>query len=436
VGDASGRLQTLGRLVIDGGGGQNQLSVRDFGTTAAATYAITPTFISRPLGGADAIQYSNVENLVVSGGSGGNQFLIDGGLTAKTTIATGAGNGNTVQVGTQQQVADGMDLTVTGNGSNDQVFFNDQLSPAAHSYSVTGSALVRDGGRVVVRTGGVEGLTLRAGTGGNTTTLAGLGAMATTVQAGIGGRDAITVFGFQTAPVTVSDASGTATLRVNDGFLQTPQTYTVTATALSRSGAASVSYSGLASLELDASNAADLVNANSTSVATKVTAGANSTIHFGTGPFAGPLSVQVFGGGGTLDYTGYAQGVYANLQTGEATDVASLSGIRTVNGGNGNDILVGDGQGDVLNGGFGRNLLIAGGAAGALPATLNGGSDEDILIGGRTAYDLDRAALNAIMAAWSGNGFYADRVRQLATGANGAPCWTRRRSSATRRPTS
>src|SRR5262249_53337348 len=53
--------------------------------------------------------------------------------------------------------------------------------------------------------------------------------------------------------------------------------------------------------------------------------------------------------------------------------------------------------GNILAGGPGRNLLIAGRLAG----TLVGGDDDDILIGGTTAYDTDRAALLAIMAEWT-----------------------------------
>ena len=64
-----------------------------------------------------------------------------------------------------------------------------------------------------------------------------------------------------------------------------------------------------------------------------------------------------------------------------------------------------------------RNLLVAGSSA----STLQGGDDDDLLIGGTTAYDMDVAALMAIMDYWSGTSDdYATRVSNLLAG-NGVP---------------
>ena len=80
------------------------------------------------------------------------------------------------------------------------------------------------------------------------------------------------------------------------------------------------------------------------------------------------------------------------------------------------NILVGNG-GNLLIGGDGRrNLLIAGSSA----SNLLGGDDDDILIGGTTAYDRDRASLQAIMNYWAGSDDYNTRVANLTTG-NGVP---------------
>src|SRR5262249_8577954 len=73
-----------------------------------------------------------------------------------------------------------------------------------------------------------------------------------------------------------------------------------------------------------------------------------------------------------------------------------------------NDIPVGNGR-NVLDGGGGRNLLIAGGSA----STLIGGTGEDILIAGTTDYDANAAALQDILAVWTGAGSYAERVNRL-----------------------
>jgi hypothetical protein len=108
-----------------------------------------------------------------------------------------------------------------------------------------------------------------------------------------------------------------------------------------------------------------------------------------------------------------AVGVYVNLQTGTATELAGgVASIQKVTGSDFNDILVGKG-GNVLDGNGGRDLLIAGSAAG----TLIGGDGEDILIGGTTDYDQDTAALAAILAAWTDpNLDYATRVANLSAG--------------------
>lgn len=87
-----------------------------------------------------------------------------------------------------------------------------------------------------------------------------------------------------------------------------------------------------------------------------------------------------------------------------------LNANITIDGGAGNDILVGNG-GNVLKGGLGRDLLIAG----ALASILEGGADEDILVGGRLN-DISPANLAAIMAEWTSAGGYDARVANLRAG--------------------
>lgn len=90
-------------------------------------------------------------------------------------------------------------------------------------------------------------------------------------------------------------------------------------------------------------------------------------------------------------------GVVVNLQLGTASGLTGgIARIQNVVGSSGDDILVGNG-GNVLSGGLGRDLLIAG----AFASTLNGGGDDDILIGGTTNYDRNDASLRAILAEWT-----------------------------------
>jgi Ca2+-binding RTX toxin-like protein len=78
-------------------------------------------------------------------------------------------------------------------------------------------------------------------------------------------------------------------------------------------------------------------------------------------------------------------------------------------GGDGNDVLVGGDGNDILIGKGGRDLLIGGAGA----DTLNAGQGDDILIAGFTDFDHNDAALAAIMAEWTSNHSYADRMANL-----------------------
>jgi hypothetical protein len=93
-----------------------------------------------------------------------------------------------------------------------------------------------------------------------------------------------------------------------------------------------------------------------------------------------------------------AGGVTVNLRLGTATGLSGgIANIRNVTGSAGNDILVGDAAGNVLQGGDGRDLLIGGLGA----DTIDGEGGDDIVVGGYTAYDLNSTALDAIMAEWT-----------------------------------
>jgi hypothetical protein len=119
------------------------------------------------------------------------------------------------------------------------------------------------------------------------------------------------------------------------------------------------------------------------------------------------------GGSNTLDYSAYRTGVYVNLRTGTATGTGGIANVQNVTGGQGNDILVGDGQGNMLIDRSGRNLLVGGGGA----DSLVGGNNGDILIDGTTAFDTNVAALDAILTEWARTDQnYLQRVAALQAG--------------------
>lgn len=119
------------------------------------------------------------------------------------------------------------------------------------------------------------------------------------------------------------------------------------------------------------------------------------------------------GGTGTnaLNLGAFSTDVTVNLRSNSASTVLGfVSGIASVVGGAGNDLLVGDNLRNTLLGGLGRDVLIGGGGA----DSISGGDGDDLLIGGSTLHDLVPGNLNAIRNEWTSNDSYANRADHLA----------------------
>ncbi|MHB8863133.1 MAG: hypothetical protein ACYC6N_12055, partial [Pirellulaceae bacterium] len=100
-------------------------------------------------------------------------------------------------------------------------------------------------------------------------------------------------------------------------------------------------------------------------------------------------------------------------------DILVGNGLANVlNGNAGYNIILGAGGNDTLTGGSGRDLLIGGTGQ----DTIHGAGGDDILIGGTTSYynegtnALNLAALNAIMLEWRSSSSYSVRVGHLRDG--------------------
>jgi hypothetical protein len=135
----------------------------------------------------------------------------------------------------------------------------------------------------------------------------------------------------------------------------------------------------------------------------------------------GGVSGRIDGGGvtTTLDYSAYVGDIVVDLARGTANGTGGVAGIANVTGSQGNDILVGDANPNVLRGGTGRNLIIGGAGA----DQLFGGGGDNIQIGGTTAYDQDLTALAALMKEFTRTDLnFHQRVDHLmnGTGLNGS----------------
>jgi Ca2+-binding RTX toxin-like protein len=92
-------------------------------------------------------------------------------------------------------------------------------------------------------------------------------------------------------------------------------------------------------------------------------------------------------------------------------------GNDTVVGGYGHDVVFGGAGADNVGGNRGRDMLFGGTGA----DSVSGGADSDLLIGGTTAHDADEVALRRIFLEWTSSRSYTQRVNNLRTGANGVP---------------
>jgi hypothetical protein len=264
----------------------------------------------------------------------------------------------------------GVSVSVEGRGGTNDLTVNDQNNALAQtSYQVWADHATRSNGPTVSYSG-LGAVRLNAGNvgGGNTifvfTTPAG---MAVTVAAG-GGGDTVHVgynfnIGAVAGPLTVNGA-GNTTVALNDQNNAAPQTsYQVWADHATRSNGPTVSYSGLGAVRLNAGNVDGgntiLVLNTPAGMAVTVNAGdGGDTVHvgynFNIGAMAGPLTVN--GAGNTTvalnDQNNTAPRTFsvtpnAVAWTGGPAVAYTRLGSLAVNGGSGNNTLVGSNAGNV-----------------------------------------------------------------------------------------
>ena len=104
----------------------------------------------------------------------------------------------------------------------------------------------------------------------------------------------------------------------------------------------------------------------------------------------------------------------------------SLPQRAFLDGGAGNDTLLGGCKADILLGRDGADSLLGRLAADVLIGgtggdSLDGGDGSDLLIGGATAYDADGGALSRVSTEWRSGKTYATRLSNLRNGAAGLP---------------
>ncbi len=145
-----------------------------------------------------------------------------------------------------------------------------------------------------------------------------------------------------------------------------------------------------------------------------------TTVTYDTVVYTGPGTDVIADSGSGNDLL-LGLGSYNDIVAGSWNDIVYGGyGTNYLTAGTGNDVLVGRGALNLLYGGLGRDVLIGGPGQ----SFLYGGVGDDILIGGTVSFDLNTAALAAVLEEWTSANSFATRVGHLdgtiPGGANGA----------------
>jgi hypothetical protein len=394
VGNSANTLDGIGSMEVDGGLGTNTLNVNDQGSAVPHTYTLD-RFDTLKRDSGLAITFGHFQGVNINGGSGSNTFNVQQTRAGTTTTINAGFRSNGTTVYSTVVVGDPLDGIQGPLFIHDRAVYSvivdvvDKTGTVGRDYTFRNGSLGWDNAPVpqVIYDSPVTFVYLATGHGGDT--------------------------------VHMQDLPGSGySILIDAGSTNNPNGNTFI-------GPDNTSLMNTWLLDGQTPFAAGLLGT-----------APNSGVGFeffdhiigGTGPnhflFSVPwgvaASIQGRGSQNTLDYSAFTGGnVIVDLPLGQATGVSGgVSGIQNVIGASGGpagsyNILVGNG-GNGLTGGNGRrNLLIAGATA----STLIGGNDDDILIGGTTAYDMDNAALQAIMAEWvRTDEDYATRVSNLFAG--------------------
>jgi hypothetical protein len=429
-----------GTVTLTGQVGNTALNVNDEGTSSGQQYEMFATKITRtpynppsPLGNpTQTINYANVAYVNVYGGRSSSAEDVLGvdstsGQTTRTALYS-EGDHDELVVEGQYGTLDGIQgpLTLHGVGAEDVAIANDAGNTIGHSYTFTTGQLQRGGMANITYDGVIEFGLYAAnnqyfGHTPNTVSVQSLGAVLAGVVVGAG--DTVTV------GQNGSLANVLADLRIQS-YLGVPKQVTLddsadtTARTVTLGSDPTFSYlvSGLANSSQGRGNIG-LALGPATPVS--ILGGPADKV-FRIHDFTGAPAISIVAEPATstrtnmhnkLDYSGFSGPVLVSLPLGYATGFAKVSGIQDVAGSQGNNLLVGDTHPNNLVGGTGRNVLIGEGGGDTLDASLSHG--DNMLIGGRTDWDMNLAALQAIMKEWDRTDLgFNDRRGDLLTGAN------------------
>jgi hypothetical protein len=428
-------------LTIDGGGGNNTLTVGDQATTSQ-NWDIASSFIDHYAFGASRptvpqLTYLHMAAVTVNAGTAQDFIFVQStNATALTVVNAGGGNGDYIYV---ENFSNSLDDIRGALQIHDVSPFNllitDSGTAAAHNYTLSTGQLVRDNMAPITFDPSVAGLVVATSAGGGTVNVPALAgnvfaAIATVTGdnvtignasqglAGINADVRVQAGAGQFPHVTLDDSADSAPHTVDMGsdsaFGYQPGAfgYVVSGLADTRQGR------GRIGLLFGSPTPVSILGGSGDDVFHVRDLAGTPIISIDAEPSSSTRTNQH----NKLDYSAYTGTVQVVLSLGQATGFASVAHIQDAAGGIGNSMLVGDAGPNILTGGTGRNVLIGSGGADTLDARLS--HDDNILIGGTTICEGTtnyRRDLDAIFAEWtrtdlSGNNSFKQRFSDLSDG--------------------
>jgi acrosin len=368
-----------------------------------------------------------ISSIQVLPGGGANTVNIEHTLAGAPVTISDSNGSDVINLSPSAQFLDTIKGSVTINGDGlDTVNLADQGTSFSDTYTVTNSTVTRPF-FAGLSYSGIANLTLSAETGSNVINVSSTASGVQTTVNTDGGGDTVNVehttgaltvnLGGSSDAVNVSptahfldnikgnvivNGTGSNTMTVFDQSDPYGDTYTLTATSVTRTFSAVITYGGLSSVVLDGGSASDTYYVNSSNSSTPLTinAGAgNDTVYVGTGNLdnvAGAVAVNA-GGGTNAVVLQDASAPFGDTYTVTSTTVTrpyfgglAYSGVQslTLNAESGADTInvtsTAAGCSTVINAGSGNDTVNVGSATSSLDAiqgalSLNGQAGTDVL---------------------------------------------------------
>ena len=327
----------------------------------------------------------------------GKSALAATGVGAVTLLG-GTGNDTFTLTGETGRV------TITGGGGADTV-----IDTSNSNFTLTNTSLTV--GTQVITLTGISAATLTGGVGNNTFTITGWTGTSTTLTGG-GGVDSVTdsinanfvltntnlTVGSQVislAGITVANLSGRNS---NSTFNVSGWTGTGTLTGRGRIDTVLATKDADMTLTNSRITASDGLNMTLSAIT------ADSLI-LNNAVISRTINASAYSGSSTLGATGAGQ---AKLIGGSGNDNLIVSGTGTA-------VLVGNGGNDALTASGDGNVIMIGSTSG--DTLTHSGSGQALEVSGRTAYDNNMAALDAVLAYWTSAATFAAKVTALSSAA-------------------